>query len=113
VIAVRDWPASTPALLVAEWQAIRSEQHEAFAVRAHAWLMGRDDPVLTWPSDEREMLEQVGIPCVDCLEVVRAAGPGHVVRYLMRDGEHWASGIWATCGAALPLAPELRAAVTS
>lgn len=92
---------SVSAVAVDDWAAIREHMRTEFQGRAHAWLTARWRKVLTWPEDERALISQVGVPCVDCLEIVSDPDDGrHVVRCLSGEGGgHWAAGITAACGA--------------
>lgn len=63
---------------------------------AQAWIAGR---TVRWPDDLVELVRAAGVPCSDCLEIVRRVGDGrHGVTYAQGSPEHWASGIAAHCG---------------
>lgn len=83
------------------WIAARELQHVEFLARAAVWGAERGDPVLTWPRDQAAVLA-LGVPCDDCVTVVRelepVGGPRHVLRVTGYAGRHWAAGIVARCG---------------
>lgn len=78
---------------------VREDQYAGFIRRADAWASSRPEPgVVVYPRDAA-VVAALGVPCDDCLTLVYAQGEdGHVIRYGVADGEHWAALISAHCG---------------
>lgn len=70
--------------------------HRVFEDRAHDWLLGRPDRIVSLPEELRPIVG-LGVPCRTCGNQVFGFVDGHSISWSRVPDGHWASGIIADC----------------